>query len=320
MANIIAVFGATGAQGGGVVTELLKDKGWSVRALTRNVNSPRARALRSQGAEVAFADLEDPSTLPKAIEGSHAVFGVTDYWQYVANHGNVEAGNIETRQGIGLLGALARSPTLQHFIWSTLPGAIATSPNDIQVPHMDSKNRVDKYLEQHYPDLLAKTTFLRVAWYAENLAWHDFFKPQKYNPGGQYIFVQPCAPTTVIPMAGHVRKNTGTFVKAVLSHPEKSLPAKTAVVSLGFALSYPQLLEIWKKVTGKKVTFLSCTKEAFASLYGDAGLELALQYEFMEKMGEKMMDHPDIVEPSDLGITQLVGIEETLKELEGSWD
>lgn len=45
---------------------------------------------------------------------------------------------------------------------------------------MDSKHEVDQYLENTHPQLFRKTTFLRVAWYAENLAWHDFFKPQKY--------------------------------------------------------------------------------------------------------------------------------------------
>jgi hypothetical protein len=120
-------------------------------------------------------------------------------------------------------------------------------------------------------------------------------------------------------MAGHVRRNTGTFVRAILTRPEKSLPSKTAIVTLGFTLSFPQLLEVWKKVTGKKVTYLRCSKEEFTSLYGDAGLELALQYQFMENV-DKMMDPPDLVEASELGITQLVGIEETLEELEGSWE
>jgi len=313
------VFGATGAQGGGVAAELLKSNEWKVRAVTRSVNGPKAQALKSQGAEVVYADFDDPLSLKRAIEGSYAVFGVTDYWQYIKEYGNVEAGNIEARQGIDLVDALALSPTLEHFVWSTLPAASADTPGGVYVPHMASKNRVDQYLKKHYPDLLAKTTFLLVAWYAENLAWHEFFRPQKYGNDGQYIYIQPCSPKTVIPMAGHVRKNTGTFVRAILTHPEKSLPANTAVVTVGLTLSYPQLLEVWKKITGKKVTYLRCSKEEFTCLHGHAGLELALQYEFMENVG-KLMDPPDLLEASALGITHLVGIEETLEELEGSWD
>lgn len=121
-------------------------------------------------------------------------------------------------------------------------------------------------------------------------------------------------------MAGHVRKNTGIFVRAILSRPERSLPAKTAIVSLGFALAYPQVLDIWSRVTGKKVTYLTCGKDEFVKLYSEAGRELALQYEFMEQVGETLMDDPDIVTEEELGVTGLVGIEDTIKELQGSWD
>lgn len=120
----------------------------------------------------------------------------------------------------------------------------------------------------------------------------------------------------MIPRAGHARKDTGTFVKAILSHSEKSLPGKTTIVPLGVAWSYPQLLQIWAMVTGKKITYLECSKEQFASLCGDVGLELALQYEFIENVGEKLLDDRDVIEPSDRDITRLVRIEDALKELE----
>lgn len=120
-------------------------------------------------------------------------------------------------------------------------------------------------------------------------------------------------------MAGNVRKNTGAFVQAILTHPEKSLPAKTATVTLSFALTYPQLLERWSDITGKRVVYLRCSKEDFNALYPNAGLELGLQYEFMEAQADMFTDDADIVTSSELEITDLVGIEETLEELKDSW-
>jgi len=54
--KIIAVVGATGAQGGGLVRAILADKGgpFRPRALTRDVNSPKAQALAAAGAEQGF--------------------------------------------------------------------------------------------------------------------------------------------------------------------------------------------------------------------------------------------------------------------------
>lgn len=68
MSKIIAVIGATGAQGGSVANEFLKLDGWKVRAITRNASSDKAKALQSQGAEVVTADCWDEASLVKAFE------------------------------------------------------------------------------------------------------------------------------------------------------------------------------------------------------------------------------------------------------------
>jgi uncharacterized protein YbjT (DUF2867 family) len=70
MAKIIAVTGATGAQGGGVVNGLIGEKGWKVRAITRNPNGDAAKALAEKGAEVVSANYDDESSLAKAFEVS----------------------------------------------------------------------------------------------------------------------------------------------------------------------------------------------------------------------------------------------------------
>ncbi len=82
--KIIAVVGATGAQGGGLVRAILHDKdgGFAVRALTRKVESDNARALKNMGAEVVRADLDDLDSLKKAFAGCYGAFCVTNFWEH----------------------------------------------------------------------------------------------------------------------------------------------------------------------------------------------------------------------------------------------
>ena len=77
-AQIIAVVGATGLQGGAVTRRLLQDH-WPVRALTRNPEAKKARALAELGAEVVKADLSDPVSLERAFDGVHGVFSVQNH-------------------------------------------------------------------------------------------------------------------------------------------------------------------------------------------------------------------------------------------------
>ena len=80
----IAVVGATGAQGGGLVRAILADPsgGFAVRALSRNTQSDKAKALAAQGAEVVGADVDDPASLRRAFEGAHGAFCVTFFWDH----------------------------------------------------------------------------------------------------------------------------------------------------------------------------------------------------------------------------------------------
>ena len=77
-AQIIAVVGATGLQGGAVTRRLLQDH-WPVRALTRSPEGKKARAIAQLGAEVVQADLSDPASLERAFDGVHGVFSVQNH-------------------------------------------------------------------------------------------------------------------------------------------------------------------------------------------------------------------------------------------------
>jgi uncharacterized protein YbjT (DUF2867 family) len=82
--KIIVVFGATGAQGGGVARAILNDPDseFAVRAVTRDTNSEKAKALADMGAEIVTADIDDPQSIKRALEGAYGAFFVTFYWAH----------------------------------------------------------------------------------------------------------------------------------------------------------------------------------------------------------------------------------------------
>src|ERR1700739_1303473 len=82
--KIIAVAGATGAQGGGLVRAICSDAdgGFRARALTRDVNSSKAKELAKLGAEVLAADVDDPGSLKKAFQGAYGAYCVTFFWAH----------------------------------------------------------------------------------------------------------------------------------------------------------------------------------------------------------------------------------------------
>jgi len=82
--KIIAVVGATGAQGGGLVRAIMngENKDFTARALTRNVNSDKAKELAKLGAEVVAADVDNLESLKKAFQGADGAFCVTFFWEH----------------------------------------------------------------------------------------------------------------------------------------------------------------------------------------------------------------------------------------------
>lgn len=82
--KIITVFGATGAQGGGLARAILSDPNseFNLRAVTRNANSEKAKALAELGAEIVEADIDDAASIKKAVEGAYGAFFVTFFWEH----------------------------------------------------------------------------------------------------------------------------------------------------------------------------------------------------------------------------------------------
>ena len=156
--KIIAVVGATGAQGGGLVRAIQRAGGeFAARALTRDLNSEKAKALAALGAEVVAADVDDADSLRRAFTGAYGAYCVTFYWSHLSPER-------ETAQAKAMAEA-AKHAGLQHVIWSTLEDTrrhvplhddrMPTLMGKYKVPHFDAKGEANKF----FSDLNLPVTF-----------------------------------------------------------------------------------------------------------------------------------------------------------------
>ncbi|TDC73154.1 NmrA/HSCARG family protein [Micromonospora sp. KC606] len=179
--KVIAVIGATGAQGGGLARAILADSdgGFAVRGLTRNPQSEAARQLAAQGAEVVEADVRDETSLVKAFDGAYGAFVVTNFWEHMSPE--------QEKQDVERVANAARAAGLAHVIWSTLDDTrehiplhderMPTLMDTYKVPHFDAKAEADAY----FTAAGVPTTFLRTTFYWENLL--GGLKPQRGQDG-----------------------------------------------------------------------------------------------------------------------------------------
>src|SRR5882724_8524043 len=161
--KLIAVVGATGLQGGGVVRALQARSQFKLRALTRDPDKHRNLAE-----EVVAADLNRPETLEAAFKAAHGVFLVTNFW---------EQGADEVKQATAAVRA-AKQAGVQHFVWSTLPDAEAISGGKLHVPHFTGKAKVDRIVSDAG---FAHHTFVIAPFFYQNLA--GLLAPQKQEDG-----------------------------------------------------------------------------------------------------------------------------------------
>jgi uncharacterized protein YbjT (DUF2867 family) len=187
--KIIAVVGATGAQGGGLMRAILDDQDgrFAARAITRNVDSDKAQELAKMGAEVVAADIDDAESLQNALAGAYGAYFVTNFWE----HFSPEKEMAQARA----LAEAAKHAGLRHVIWSTLEDtrkwvaldndSMPTLMESYKVPHFDAKGASNHY----FTELGLPVTFLITSFYWDNFI-HFGMGPQK-GPDGKYAITLP---------------------------------------------------------------------------------------------------------------------------------
>jgi uncharacterized protein YbjT (DUF2867 family) len=169
--RIIAVVGATGAQGGGLVRAILADtaSGFRARAITRKANGDKAAELRKLGADVVEADLDNEASVAKAFEGAYGAYCVTNFWEHFTPAKEVS----QARN----MAQAARTAKLEHVVWSTLEDArkrvplndprMPTLMGEYKVPHFDAKGDADAL----FAAAGVPTTYLLTSFYWENFIY-----------------------------------------------------------------------------------------------------------------------------------------------------
>ncbi|KAK9358846.1 NmrA-like family-domain-containing protein [Lipomyces starkeyi] len=289
MSKLIVIVGATGGQGGSVVSAFLKDKNFKIRGITRNPDGETAKGLIAKGVEMVRADLNDGVTLVKAFEGAYAIYAVTDFFEPFGKMDAEAAAEVEYQQGVNLALAASKTAGLQHYLWSTLPYSNKLSQGKLTVPHFDGKARVDEFIKKD-TQLLSKTTFLYYTFYASNM-FFPTYNPIFIKKAGKYILLNPGNPEkTPIASLGDHRTNVGVFARSVLTNPPKvgGTYVKCSVED------FPSLNAYFAKwcsgsgrVTSSQSTYvLQVSFEQYKDLWPKLGDELGIMMMFWELLGE----------------------------------
>ena len=226
--KIVLITGATGRQGGAVVRHMLP-RGWKLRALTRNPDSGIAQELARLGVEVVRGDLEDSTSLDRAVRGSYGVYSVQDFWSVGARR--------EVQQGKNLADA-AKKAGIAHFVYSSVGGAERNSGID----HWESKWEI----EQHIRELNLPATILRPVGFMEN-----YYIDQVELGLLRGKLVDPVRADQ--PYQTIATDDIGAFVALVFERPKEFIGQALEIA--GSELTNLEAAEVFSRVLGKKVKF-----------------------------------------------------------------
>jgi uncharacterized protein YbjT (DUF2867 family) len=272
--KVIAVLGATGAQGGGLVRAILSDPngGFAARAITRDVNSDKAKELARLGAEVVAANVDDEESLKKAFAGAYGAFCVTFFW----DHFSPEKELAEA----GAMARAAKAAGLEHVVWSTLEDTRKWVPlsddrmptlggGKYKVPHFDAKGEADKlFTDQGVP-----TTFLLTSFYWDNFI-HFGMGPKK-GPDGKLAITLPMADKK---LPGIAAADIGACAYGIFKAGDKYI-GKT----VGIAGGHPTGAEMaagLSKALGKEVAYNAVEPSVYRSFGFPGADDLGNMFQF----------------------------------------
>ncbi len=291
--KIIAVVGATGAQGGGLVRAILDDKNgpFEARAITRDVNSDKAKALAEAGAEVVAADVDDLKSLKKAFEGAHGAFCVTFFWA----HFKPEKELSQARN----MAQAAKETGVDHVIWSTLEDTRTFMPlsdermptlmGKYKVPHLDAKGEANGI----FTELGVPTTFLVTSFYWDNLI-HFGMGPKKGADGKLAITL----PMGKKKLAGIAAEDIGKTAYRIFEEGDEWV-GKTVGIAGGH-LTGAQMAKSLTKALGQEIRYNEVTPEAFRGFGFPGADDLGNMFQFFRDFEQDCCDARSISETKKL--------------------
>ena len=252
--RLIMVTGATGKQGGAVARSLL-DRGFRIRALTRNPQKPEAQALADRGAEVVQGDMEeDRSAMERALEGAYGVFSVQNYGE-TGYDGEVQQGKT--------VADAAKAAGVEHLVYSS----VGSAHRQTGLSHFESKWEV----ENHVRELDLRYTILRPVFFMQN--WEGM---RGMVLGG--TLAQPLDPDK--PFQQVAVEDIGAFAAIAFENPERWIGREVDLA--GDEPTMPEIAETFGRVIGREVSYYQVPWDQFEEQMGE---EITVMYRWFNDMG-----------------------------------
>ncbi|MBE1875652.1 NmrA/HSCARG family protein [Myceligenerans pegani] len=290
--KIIAVVGATGAQGGGLAHAILADADseFAVRALTRNPDSEKAQELARLGAEVVVADLDDEASVAQALDGAYGAYFVTNFWE----HFSPEREYAQARN----LALAARTAGVEHVVWSTLEDTRDSVPLDddrmptlmgkYKVPHFDVKGEANAlFIEAGVP-----TTFLQTTYY-----WDGFltnFAPTRQEDGSLVLALAMADSK----LAGIASEDIGRTAYGIFQRG-KELVGETVSIA-GEHLTGAEYAAAFAELLGEPVHYFPVPFEGLRSAGFPAAEEVGNMFQYYAEFADEFTGRRDLATVREL--------------------
>ena len=291
--KIIVVFGATGAQGGGLARAILNDSNseFAVRAVTRDINSDKAKELAAMGAEVVTADVDDAASVQKAMEGAYGAYCVTFFWDHYSPEKEVAEAKI--------MAEAAKAAGLKHVVWSTLEdvrkfvplddNSMPTLSGKYKVPHFDGKGESDQY----FIDAGVPVTFLLPSYYWENIIY--FGMGPKRGEDGRLSITFPMGDKK---LAGIASEDIGKCAYGVFKNPDKYIGKRVGVA--GEHLTVTDMAKELSAVLGEEVTYNKVTPEQYRGFGFPGAEDLGNMFQFYADFADEFEALRDVTLSKEL--------------------
>ena len=282
--KIIAVIGATGAQGGGLVRAILADpeRRFAVRAITRKIDSDKARSLAAAGAEVVAGDADDPRSLERAFDGAYGAFLVTNFWEHFSPER-------ELKQAAALARA-TKAAGIAHAVWSTLEDTRRDFPLDdprlktlqgrYKVPHFDAKGEADAIFAAE----AAPTSYLMAAFYWENFIF--FGQGPRKGADGNVVFALPLGGGK---LPGIAVEDIGKCAFGIFQRGPGSAGERFGIA--GEVLSGPEYAAAFSRHLDVPVSFYDMPFDEYRALGFPGADDMGNMYEHHAILGEAFRRH-----------------------------
>jgi len=271
--KIIAVVGATGAQGGSLVRAILDDPNgpFQVRALTRDARSDKATELARRGVEVVEADLDHLESLKRAFRGAYGAYCVTNFWEHFSPERElVQAAN---------MAEAAQHADLQHVIWSTLEDTrqwvplsddrMPTLMGTYKVPHFDGKGEANHF----FVEAGVPTTFLLTSFYWSNMI--NFGVEPKRGEDGILAITLPMGDK---PLPGIAPEDIGKCAYGIFQRGNEYVEKTVGVA--GEHLTGTRMAAALTKALGQEVRYNNVPPDVFRSFGFPGADDLGNMFQF----------------------------------------